>query len=65
MSDTADIRINIRVSKRDRDLIDDAADLCRQSRSKFILSAAFHAALDVLSSTQVAGNRTGVSGVKS
>lgn len=48
VSQTRDVTINIRVQPNQRDLIDHAAELQRNSRSQFILESAYQKAQDVL-----------------
>jgi uncharacterized protein (DUF1778 family) len=45
---TRDVNINIRAKRRQRDLIDQAADLLGKTRSDFMLETACRAAEDVL-----------------
>ncbi len=47
-SSRLDVSINIRAQKRQRDLIDQAADRLGRSRSEFMLTAACREAEDVL-----------------
>jgi uncharacterized protein (DUF1778 family) len=48
VSQNRDVTINIRVQPNQRDLIDRAAELQRNSRSQFILESAYQKAQDVL-----------------
>lgn len=47
-SETRSQAINIRVSSRQRDLIDQAAQAVGKSRSEFMLDSAYREAIDVL-----------------
>jgi uncharacterized protein (DUF1778 family) len=46
--DRRDLVVNMRLSRQQRDLIDDAADAVGKSRSEFILESAREHAIDVL-----------------
>lgn len=48
MSDAADVNIHLRARPRDRDLIDQAAELAGLNRSQFMLTASLRAAKDSL-----------------